>query len=106
VQDHDARRLTCIEKTNTFQIDEIQFLQIQDDWRFAALNFGFELIQVPNSKFAAKPNPPLAPFNPQRHFLSGSGKTVMGMQAADRLQWLAAFELRVTHRPDFSGIRL
>jgi hypothetical protein len=27
------------------------------------------LIQLPNSKFAAEPNPPLDQFNPQRHFL-------------------------------------
>src|SRR5713101_9816943 len=69
VQDRDALCLTCIEKTNTFEIDEIQFFQIQNDWRFAALDFGFDLIQVPKSKFAAEPNPPLDLFNPQRHFL-------------------------------------
>jgi len=69
VQDRDPLRLTCIEKTNTFEIDKIQFLQIQNDRRFAALDFGFDLIQVSNSKFAAEPNPPLNPFNPQRHFL-------------------------------------
>src|SRR5713226_8567260 len=69
----DALCFTCIEKTNTFEIDEIQFFQIQNDWRFAALDFGFDLIQVPKSKFAAKPNPPLDLFNPQRHLLIGSG---------------------------------
>src|ERR1700688_1571386 len=68
VQDRRARRLTRAEKTNTFEIDKIQFLQIQNDWRFATLDFGFDLIQVPNSQFAAEPNPPLDPFNPQRHF--------------------------------------
>src|ERR1700746_2428463 len=69
VQDRDACRLTRVEKTNAFEIYEIQFLQIQNDWRFAALDFGFDCIQVLNSKFAAEPNPPLDPFNPQRHFL-------------------------------------
>ena len=64
VQDRDAFCLTCIEKTNTFEIDEIQFLQIQNDWRSAAHDFGFDLIQEPKSKFAAEPNPPLDPFNP------------------------------------------
>ena len=72
VQDRDALFLTCIEKTNTFEIDEIQFLQIQNDWRLAALDFGFDLIQVPKSKFAAEPNPPLDLFNPQRHLPTGS----------------------------------
>src|SRR5271169_2889253 len=86
VQDRDALRLTCIEKTNTFEIDEIQFLQIQNDWRSAALNFGFDLIQVPNPKFAAKPNPPFDPFNPQRHFLR-LRKTGTSVQVSDRLQW-------------------
>ena len=69
VQDRDARRLTRVEKTNTFEIDEIQFLQIQNDWRFAARDFRFDLIQVLNSKFADEPNPAFDLFNPQRHFL-------------------------------------
>jgi hypothetical protein len=69
VQDRDALCLTCIEKTNTFEIDEIQLFQIQNDWRFAAVDFGFDLIQVTYSKFATEPNSPLDPFNPQRHFL-------------------------------------
>src|SRR5208282_1685704 len=69
VQNRHPLRLTGIEKTNTFEIDKIQFLQIQNDWRLAALDFGFELIQLPESKFAAEPNSPLHPFNPQRHFL-------------------------------------
>jgi len=67
VQDRDPLCLTCIEKTNTFQIDEIQLLQIQNDWRFAAVDFGFDLIEMPSSKFAAEPNSSLDPFNPQRH---------------------------------------
>src|SRR6266849_4403332 len=69
VQDRDPLRLTRIEKTDTFEIDKIQFLQIQNDWRLAVLDFGFDLIQVPKSKFAAEPNPPLGSFNPQRHCL-------------------------------------
>jgi hypothetical protein len=73
-QDRDPLRLTCIEKANTFEIDMIQFLQIQNDRRFAALDFGFDLIQVSNSKFAAEPNHPLNPLNPQRHFFAASGR--------------------------------
>jgi hypothetical protein len=68
VQDRDACRLTCIEKTNAFEIDEIQFLQIQNDWRFASLDFRLDLVEVTYSKFATEPNSPLNPFNPQRHF--------------------------------------
>jgi hypothetical protein len=73
VQDRDPLRLTRIEKTDTFEIDKIQFLQIQNDWRFAVLDFGFDLIQLPNAKLTAEPKSPLDPFNPQRHFSTGSG---------------------------------
>src|SRR5580698_51738 len=59
VQDRDALRLTGVEETNAFEIDKIQFLQIQNDWLFAALDFAFDLIQVLSAKFAAEPNPPL-----------------------------------------------
>src|SRR5579864_1784082 len=69
VQDRDACRFTRNEKTNAFEIDEIQFLQIQNDWRFASLDFRLDFIQLTNSKLAAEPNSPLHPFNPQRHFL-------------------------------------
>jgi hypothetical protein len=74
VQDRDALRLTGVQETNAFEIDKIQFLQIQNDWLFAALDFAFDLIQVLSPKFAAEPNPPLHRFNPQRHFLLGSGR--------------------------------
>src|ERR1700730_1886455 len=67
VQDRDPLRLTRIEKTNSFEIYKVQFLQIQNDWRFAALDFGLHLIQMPESQFAAEPNPPFEPFYPQRH---------------------------------------
>jgi hypothetical protein len=73
VQDRDSLRLTRIEKTNSFEIYKDQFLQIQNDWRLAALDFGFDLIQLPNAKFTAEPKSPLDPFNPQRHFSTGSG---------------------------------
>jgi len=63
----DALRLTCIEKANSFDIDEINFLQIEHDRRFAALSLGLDLIQLRDSKFAAEPNPSFGPFNPQRH---------------------------------------
>jgi hypothetical protein len=69
VQDRNTCRLTRVEKTNSISIDEIQFLQIQNDWRFAALDFRLDFIQLTNSKFAAEPNRPFDPFNPQRHFL-------------------------------------
>src|SRR5713226_4475309 len=69
VQDRDPLRLTRIEKANSFEIYKVQFLQIQNDWRLAVLDFGFDLIQLPNAKFTAEPNSPLDPFNPQRHFL-------------------------------------
>src|SRR5271169_6305338 len=85
VQDRNARQLTRVEKPNAFEIDEVQFLQIQNDWRFAALDFGLDLIQVPNPKFAAQPNLLFDPFNPQRHF-PRLRKIVTSVQVSDRLQ--------------------
>jgi|SRR5580693_888300 hypothetical protein len=100
VQDRHARRLTRVEKTNTFYIDKIQFLQIQNDWRFAVFDFGFDLIQVPDSQLAAEPDPALVPFNPQRHF-PPTRKTVTAVQVAGHLQLPVAVELRPKRRPDF-----
>jgi hypothetical protein len=105
VQDRDTCRLTRIEETNTFEIDQIQFFQIQNDWRLAALDFGFDLIQVPKSKFAAEPNPPFEPFNPQRHLLIGSG-TYLTEHEMGQFQSLALTGLTWKCGPDFSGIPL
>ncbi len=69
----NAPRLACIKKTNSFEIDECHFLQVQRSWRFTLLNFSFDLIQARNSKLAAESNPPFEPLNPQRH-LVGSGR--------------------------------
>jgi hypothetical protein len=52
MQDRDARRRTRVEKTNTFDIDEIQFIQIQRYSRSGASEFGLHLINVVSSKFA------------------------------------------------------
>jgi hypothetical protein len=87
VQDRDPLRLTRIEKTNSFEIYKVQFFQIQNDWRFAALDFGLHLIQIPESQFAAEPNPSLGSFNPQRHSLTGSARRLVAVQVADHSQW-------------------
>ena len=105
MQDRDALCLTFIEKTNTFEIDEIQFFQIQNDRRFTALDFGFDLIQVPKSKFAAEPNPPWDLFNPQRHLLIGSG-TDLTEHDMGQFQQRALTGLTWKCGPDFSGIPL
>ena len=70
----NALRLTRVEKTNSLEIYKVQFFQIQNDWRFAALDFGFDLTNVPKSKFTAEPDPPFEPFYPQRHLVAGSGR--------------------------------
>src|SRR5271165_2654455 len=98
VQDRNAGRLTPVEKTNPFDIDEIQLLQIQNDWRFAALDFGSDLIEVPNPKFSAEPNPPFDPFNPQRHFLQ-LRKTVTSVQVSGRWQWPVGVGFRPVGHP-------
>jgi hypothetical protein len=60
---------------------------------------------MPSSKFAAEPNAPFDPFNPQRHF-HRLRKTVSAVQVADHLQKPVVVELRLAHHPDFSGIHL
>jgi hypothetical protein len=60
VQDRHAGRLTRIEKTNTFDIHQIDFLQIQRDSWSATLDLGLQLINVLRSKLAAQTNPYLA----------------------------------------------
>src|SRR5579862_7630958 len=73
VQDRHPLRLTRIEKTNCFEIYKLQFLQIENDWRFAALDFGLHLKQIAESQFTAEPKPFFEPLNPQRHFSTRSG---------------------------------
>src|SRR5216683_1423970 len=60
VQDRDACRLTRVEKTNTFDIHQIKFLQIQRDAWSAALDLRLQLIKVLRSKLPAQTNPYLA----------------------------------------------
>src|SRR5260370_9718997 len=57
VQDRDACRLTRVEKTNTFDIHEIEFLQIQRDAWSATLDLRLQLIKVLRSKLPAQTNP-------------------------------------------------
>ena len=98
MQDRDPLRLTRIEKANTFEIDKIQFLQIQNDWRFAALDFGLHLIHIPGSQFATQPNPSFGSFNPQRHSLTGSGRQRKSQTIRNRL---CLFNLDWRIVPDF-----
>src|SRR5713226_7600160 len=71
VQDRDACRLTRVEKTNTFDIHQIEFLQIQRDAWSATLDLRLQLIKVLRSKLPAQINPYLAlasnPLDLQRH---------------------------------------
>src|SRR5260370_41988624 len=60
VQDRDPCRLTRVEKTNTFDIHEIEFLQIQGDAWSATLDLRLQLIKVLRSKLPAQTNPCLA----------------------------------------------
>src|ERR1700720_761607 len=50
VKDRDPCRLTRVEKTNTFDICEIEFLQIQRNAWSSALDLSLQLIQVPRPK--------------------------------------------------------
>src|SRR5712691_4200289 len=60
VQDRDACRLARVEKTNTFDIHEIEFLQIQRDAWSATLDLRLQLIKVLRSKLSAQTNASLA----------------------------------------------
>src|SRR5271156_7134406 len=57
VQDRHACRLTPVEKTNTFDIHEFEFLQIQRDAWSATVDLRFQLIKVLRSKLPAQTNP-------------------------------------------------
>jgi hypothetical protein len=71
VQDRDPRRLTRVKKTNTFDIHEIEFLQIQREAWSAMLNLRLQLIKVLRSELPAQTNARLAltsnPLDLQRH---------------------------------------
>src|SRR5258708_19305768 len=60
VQDRDACRLARVEKTNTFDIYQIEFLQIQRDAWSATLDLRLQLIKVLRSKLPAQTNPSAA----------------------------------------------
>src|SRR6202035_2784495 len=60
VQDRDPCRHTRVEKTNTFDIHQIEFLQIQRDAWSATLDLRLQLIKVLRSKLPAQTNAYLA----------------------------------------------
>src|SRR6266849_9948448 len=60
MQDRDPCRLTRVEKTNTFDIHQIEFLQIQRDAWSATLDLRLQLIKVLRSKLPAQTNVRLA----------------------------------------------
>ena len=60
MQDRYTCRLTRIEKTNTLDIHEIEFLQVQRDAWAATLNLRLQLIEMLRSKLPAQTNPYLA----------------------------------------------
>jgi hypothetical protein len=60
-------RLTLVKETDAFHIYEIEFLQIQNDRGWAALDFAFDLVQMLKSKIAADSNPPAHRVNSQGH---------------------------------------
>src|ERR1700730_16292669 len=57
VQDRDPCRLTRVEKTNTFDIHQIEFPQVQRDACSATLDLRLQLIKVLRSKLPAQTNP-------------------------------------------------
>jgi hypothetical protein len=94
VQHGNSFRFTLVEKANGFDIYEGQFLQIQNCWGFAKLEFGFDLIQVRRPKLSTQPNPRSGPFNPERHENRGSEVASMGMQGKAHSRLAEKVELR------------
>src|SRR6266446_959663 len=99
VQDRDPCRLTRVEKTNTFDIHEIEFLQIQGYSWPATLDLGLQLVKVLRAKLSAQTNPRLAltrnPFDLQRHKLIRSA--VERMQQSGHSQFI--------ERKEFDGLQ-
>jgi len=56
MQDGNACRLTRVEKTNTFDIHESEFLEIQRDACSATFDLRLQLIKVLRSKLPAQAN--------------------------------------------------
>src|SRR5713226_4764615 len=56
MQDRDPCRLTRVEKTNTFDIHQVEFLQIQRDAWSATLDLRLQLTKVLRSKLPAQTN--------------------------------------------------
>src|SRR5229473_2812115 len=71
VHDRDPCGLTRVKKTDTFDIHQIEFLQIQRDAWSAALDLRLQLIKVLRSKLPAQTNARLSlssnPLDLQRH---------------------------------------
>src|SRR6202034_1229984 len=67
----DSLRLTRVQKTNTVDIHEIHFLQIQSYLWSTTLDLGLHLIKVLGPQLTAQPNPSSAlttnPFNLESH---------------------------------------
>src|SRR5258708_32104892 len=60
VQNRDPCRLTRVQKTNTFDIPQIEFPQVQRDACSATLDLRLQLIKVLRSKLPAQTNPSAA----------------------------------------------
>src|SRR5271169_3886361 len=56
VQDRDPCRLAKVEKTNTFDIHEIQFLQIQRDASSTTLDLRLQFVEVLRLKIPTQTN--------------------------------------------------
>src|SRR4029077_3054038 len=90
MQDRDPCRLTRVEKTNSFDIHEIEFLQIQGYSWPGTLDLGLQLVKVLRSKLSAQTKPRFArtrnPFDLQRHKLIRSA--VEQMQQSGHSQFI------------------
>jgi hypothetical protein len=66
-QHGNSFRLARIQKANRLDIGEVHFLQVQNNWWCAQVEFGLHLMHMLRSKFTAKPHAISNPVNPERH---------------------------------------
>jgi len=103
VDKRDTSCFTATEKSNTVNIDQVQFLQVQYDLRFALPNLLLQLGQVlhlhPTYQSKSRSVPVSVLLNFQRHAgLSNDSRLTDGNPGATRNQlsrWCLAFELRL-----------
>src|ERR1700756_1038932 len=65
-----AVRLTRVKETHTLNVDQIDFLNVQNHRGSAAVDLSFDLVQILGPQLSAEPNPRSEPINLEGHGLT------------------------------------